>query len=298
MSSIRVNPLQMPDLLAALEQLQRQQSNITLELATGSSINQPSDNPAGAAQIVKINDLSSQVDSFQRSISSISGQFSTADSTLNSVVTALQRAISLGVEGANGTLSDADRQAIAVELTGIQSQLLSLANTSYQGQYIFAGTATTAPPFVVDATQPSGIRYVGNAGTNSVTIGSGYQLQVNLSGSQIFNGTGGDVFLAINDLITSLKSNTGIGAAVTELRNAFSYVTGQRVFYGNALNQTQSQQTYLNTETLSLSQQLNTVGGANIADVASQLVNDQTAQTATLEAIGKTSQSNLFDFLK
>jgi flagellar hook-associated protein 3 FlgL len=298
MSSTRVNPFPMPDLLAALEQLQTKQSNATLELATGSSINKPSDDPAGAAQIVKINDLSSQVDSFQRSISSISGQFSTADSTLNSVVTALQRAISLGVEGANGALSDADRQAIAVELTGIQSQLLSLANTSYQGHYIFAGTATTAQPFVVDPTQPSGIRYVGNTGTNSVTIGSGYQLQVNLSGSQIFNGTGGDMFLAINDLITSLKSNTGIGAAVTELGNAFSYVTGQRVFYGNALNQTQSQQTYLNTETLSLSQQLNTIGGANIAEVASQFVNDQAAQTATLEAIGKTSQSSLFDYLK
>ena len=106
------------------------------------------------------------------------------------------------------------------------------------------------------------------------------------------------MFLAMNDLITSLKTDTGIGAAVTELGNAFSYVTGQRVFYGNALNQTQSQQTYLSTQTLSLSQQLNTVAGANIAEVASQFVTDQAAQTATLEAIGKTSQASLFDYLK
>ncbi len=297
MSSIRVNPYPMPDLLAALEQLQQQQTNATLELGTGSSINKPSDNPAGAAQLIKINNLSSQVDSFQLSIGSISGQFSTADSTLSSVVTVLQRAISLGVEGANGTLSDADRAAVAAEVTGIQSQLLSLANTSYQGQYIFAGTANTQP-FIVDPTQGSGVRYVGNTGTNSVAIGNGYQLQVNLPGSQIFTGTGGNIFLAINDLITSLNSNTGIGAAVAELGNAFSYVTGQRVFYGNALNQTQSQQTYLSSETVSLSQQLNEIGAANIADVASQLANDQTAQTATLEAIGKTPQSSLFDYLK
>ena len=297
MSSIRVNPYPMPDLLAALEQLQQQQTNATLELGTGSSINKPSDNPAGAAQLIKINNLSSQVDSFQLSIGSISGQFSTADSTLSSVVTVLQRAISLGVEGANGTLSDADRAAVAAEVTGIQSQLLSLANTSYQGQYIFAGTANTQP-FIVDPTQASGVRYVGNTGTNSVAIGNGYQLQVNLPGSQIFTGTGGNIFLAINDLITSLNSNTGIGAAVTELGNAFSYVTGQRVFYGNALNQTQSQQTYLSSETVSLSQQLSEIGAANIADVASQLANDQTAQTATLEAIGKTPQSSLFDYLK
>ena len=297
MSSIRVNPYPMPDLLAALEQLQRQQSDATLQLATGSSINKPSDDPAGAAQVTKINDLSSQVDSFQRSINSISGQFSTADSTLNSVVTVLQRAISLGVEGANGTLSDADRAAVATELTGIQAQLLSLANTSYQGQFIFAGTATTQP-FVVDPTQASGVRYVGNTGTNQVTIGNGYQLQVNVPGSQIFDGAGADMFLAINDLITSLQNNAGISAAVTELGNAYTYVTGQRVFYGNALNQTQSQQTYLNTQSLGLSQQLNTVAGADIAAVASQLVNDQTARTATLDAIGRTPQTSLFDFLK
>jgi flagellar hook-associated protein 3 FlgL len=283
--------------LAALEQLQRQQSNATLELATGSRINQPSDDPAGAAQLAKINDLSSQVVSFQRSISSISGQFSTADSTFSTVVTVLQRAISLGVEGATGTLSDADRAAVATELTGIQTQLLSLANTSYQGQFIFAGTATTQP-FVVDPTQASGVRYAGNTGTNKVTIGTGYQVQVNVPGSQIFSGTGADMFLAINDLITSVKNNSGIGAAVTELGKAFSYVTGQRVFYGNALNQTQSQQTYLNTQSLGLSQQQSAVAGADIATVATQLVNDQLARTATLDAIGKIPQTSLFDFLK
>lgn len=297
MSATRVNPYPTPDLLAALEQLQRQQSNATLDLATGSSINKPSDDPAGAAQLAKISDLSSQVDSFQRSISSINGNFSTADSTLNSVVTVLQRAISLGVEGANGTLSDADRAAVATELTGIQAQLLSLANTSYQGHFIFAGTAITQA-FVVDLTQPSGVRYTGNTGTNTVTIGNGYQLQVNVPGSQIFTGAGADMFLAINDLITSLKNNSGISAAVTELGSAFTYVTGQRVFYGNALNQTQSEQTYLNTQKLGLSQQQNTVAGADIASVASQLVNDQTARTATLEAIGRTPQTSLFDFLK
>ena len=220
MSSIRVNPYPMPDLLAAVERLQQQQSNATLELATGSSINKPSDNPEGAAQLIKISDLSSQLDSFQRSVSAISGQFSTADSTLSSVVTVLQRAITLGTEGANGTLSDTDRQAITVELQGIQSQLLSLANTSYQGQYIFSGTSTSQP-FVLDPTQTSGVRYAGNTGVKPVTIGAGYQLQVNVPGSQIFNGPE-DTFLAINNLITSMESNTGIGTAVTEVGNALT----------------------------------------------------------------------------
>src|SRR5271154_3609499 len=260
MSSIRVNPFPMPDLLAALENLQQQQNTATLELGSGSKINQPSDDPAGAAQQVQIDNASAQNDSYQSSISSITGLFSTADSTISSVISTLQRAITLGVEGANGTLSASDRESVAAELRGIQAQLVSLANTSYQGQYIFAGTAQTQP-FVLDASAPSGVRYAGNTGTNQVTIGNGYQIQVNLPGSQIFNGTGGDVFQSLSDLITSLQSNSGVGNAVTEVSTALNYVNGQRVFYDNALNQTQAQQTYLSSAKVNLSQQENTVGG-------------------------------------
>lgn len=297
MSSIRVNPYPMPDLLAALENLQQQQNSATLELGSGSKINRPSDDPAGAAQLVQINDASSQTDAYESSISSISGLFSTADSTLSSVVTALQRAISLGVEGANGTLSDSDRSDIAAELTGIRDQLVSLANTSYQGQPIFAGTAQTQP-FVLDASAPSGVRYAGNAGTNQVTVGNGYQIQVNLPGSQVFNNPGGDVFQSLSDLIIALQTNSGIGNAVTEVNAAYNQVDAQRVFYGNALNQTQAQQTYLATASLNLSQQKNAVAGADLASVASQVENDQVATNATLEAIGKMPQTSLFDYLR
>jgi len=297
MSSIRVNPNPMPDLLAALESLQQRQEKATLQLATGSRINQPSDDPAGAAQLVQISDRSSQVDSFQRSISSISGLLSTADSTLSSVVTVLQRAISLGVQGANGTLSDEDRAAVATELSGIQAQLMSLANVSYQGQFIFAGTAKTQP-FVIDGTVPSGVRYAGNLGTNQVSIGNNYDVQVNVPGSQIFNGPGADVFQALSDLIGALQTNSGISDATAEVSTAFTYVTRQRVFYGNALNQTQSQQTFLSTEKLNLSQEQNAVSAADIAAVATQITSGQTAMNATLAAIGKMPQISLFDYLK
>jgi len=297
MSSIRVNPYPMPDLLSALENLQQQQSTATLELGTGSTINKPSDNPAGAAQVVQIQNASSQVDSFQQSAGSINSQLSTADSTLSSVVNVLQRALGLGVQGANGTLSDTDRSAIVDELSGIQSQLMSLANTTYQGQFLFAGTAGVQP-FVADANASSGVSYKGNSGTNFVTIGNGYQVQVNLPGSQVFNGPGADVFQAIHDLISALNANSGIPDAVTEVTNAYNYVTSQRVFYGNTMNQAQSQQTFLDTEKVNLSQQENTVAGADMATVASQLTSDETAINATLSAIGSMPRTSLFDYLR
>ena len=298
MSSIRVNPMPMPDLLAALEQLQQQQNTAALELSTGSTINQPSDDPEGAAELVQINNLSSQVDSFQQSVGSINGLLSTADSTLSSVTSALQQAISLGTEGANGTLNDSDRAAIAAELTGIQSELISLANVSYQGQFVFAGTAQTQP-FVADPALSAGVNYKGNTDTNQVAIGTGYNLQVNQPGSQVFLGSGGNVFQSIQDLITALQTNSGIAAAVTEVNNASNWISEQRVFYGNAMSQTSSQSTYLNAEKTGLAQQEDNISAADVATVATQFTADQTAASAALDAIGRVSQmGSLFDYLK
>lgn len=295
---MRVNPNPMPDLLAALNQTKLEAQQATLEIASGRSVNEPSDNPTAAALLIENNDQATFNTGYLQSLNSVQGQLSTADSTLSSVVTALQRAISLGVEGANGTLSDGDRASIASELQGIQSQLVSLANTSYQGRFVFAGTNTNTPPFVVDNTAPSGVRYVGNSGVNQVSIGSGYKLAVNQPGSQLFSASGNDVFLAINSLIQALQSNTGIADAVSSLSAASSYLSAQRVFYGSAMNQAQSQTTYLNTAKLQISQQQNTLGAADLATTATNLAQSQIDTQATLAAISKFSQNNLFDYLK
>jgi len=295
---MRVNPYPLPDLLAALEQSQQQINTDLQQIASGKSVSVPADNPTAAAELIQNAGQTSEADQFLRSIGSVQGEMQNADSTLSSIITALQRAISLGVEGANGTLNSSDRAALATEVQGIQSQLLSLANLSYQGRYVFSGTASQTAPYVLDATSPSGVTYTGNAEVNQVTLGNHFALQTNLPGSQLFSAAGHDTFQAIQDLITGLQSGTGIDTAVTAISGAYSYINAQRVFYGNAINQLNSQQTFLNSETTQLAQQQSTIGGADLSAVISNLVNAQTTRQATLAAMGRTAQTNLFDYLK
>lgn len=297
---MRVNPNPYPDLLAALDQTQQQINADEQQIASGQSVNAPSDNPAAAAELLQNADQTAQADQFLRSIGSIQGELQNADSALSSVVTALQRAISLGVEGANGTVNGADRSALATEVQGIQSQLLNLANLTYQGSYVFAGTATQTTPYVLDSNSPSGVTYQGNTGVNQVTLGNHFSLQTNLPGSQLFSAAGSDMFQAIQDLITNLQAGTttSVGAAVNEVSAAYNYLNTQRVFYGNGVNQLNAQQTDLNSETTQLAQQQNTLAAANLPAVISNLVTAQTARQATLEAIGGTARTDLFDFLK
>jgi flagellar hook-associated protein 3 FlgL len=297
--SIRINPNPSTDLLAAIA-LNRQAQNTALQqLSSGRNVNQLSDNPAAASEDVLNHVQTNQDTQLLQNLSSLTSQGQAIDSTLNSAVQAVTQAISLGVEGANGTLSNADRQAVAGELIGIRDQVLGLANQTYQGSYVFAGTATSTQPFVLDNTQPNGVKYNGNANVNSNQISPGQKVAVNLPGSQIFTNPAGDVLGALNGLITAVQTNSGLAAASTNLDKAFTVLTTQRVFYGNALNQFQSAQTFLNSDKTQLAQQENSLVGA---DLAASITNFEQATTATNAILNATNQIlttlNLLNYLK
>lgn len=294
---MRVNPDRTASLLDALARTQREQDVALQQLSTGRRVNTPSDDPAAAAILVTNRVQTAHADQFLRSISSIQAELQTADSALSSVVTALNRAIVLGVQGANGTLTDANRQSAAQEVQGLQQQILSLANLNFQGRFVFAGTASTTAAYVLDATRPSGVRYVGNSGVNSVAIGEALQMQVNVPGSQVFSSSSADVFQALNGLVTALQNNAGIDAAVVAVRRAFDHVGAQRVFYGNAVSQLEDQHNFLNTEKLQFAQQENDIGGADLAETISRMIKAESAHNATLQASARFGQTSLFDYL-
>lgn len=160
---LRVNPDILPDLVDSIEQAQQNQQTAVEEMSTGRSVNNLSDNPAAAAAYVGNEALSSENDQFQTNVTDLQGKLQAADSALNNAEQIMTTAISVGTEGANGTMSAADRQAIAVQVQGLSQQMLGLANTAYQGVYVFAGTNVTAPPFVQDSSASSGVQYNGNA---------------------------------------------------------------------------------------------------------------------------------------
>ena len=297
---MRVNPNFSADILQDLYQSQNQEQTTIQQMSTGKLINMPSDNPAGASALVENQAVQSQTDQFLKNTSGAEGLLQTADSTLSSVVEALNRAISLGVQGGSDTASAADRLAIAQQVQGIQGQVLQMANVSYQGNYVFAGTATKTQPFVADPAAADGVTYNGNDHTNNVEIAEGQSIQINQPGDQIFQGAGGDVFGALQQLVTALQSGDtdGVGAATTQLGGALNYLSQQRVFYGNAVNQLTSNQSFLQQEKVNLQSQENSIDGVDMAKAATDLSQSQITQSAALAALAKVIPLSLMDYLK
>jgi flagellar hook-associated protein 3 FlgL len=297
---MRVNPNYTPDILANLWNSQAEEQTAIEQLSTGKRVNVPSDDPAAAAADVQNQALQSQNDQYIQNTSNLDGSLQTADSTLSSVVTVLNQAISLGVQGANGGVSSADQQALAEQVQSIQSQMVQLANTSYQGSYLFGGTASQSAPFALDSTQPSGVLYSGNSGVNNVEIAPGSSLPVNVPGDQIFQGAGGSVMGSLEQLVTALQSGnaTNIGTATTQVGSALSYLSLQRVFYGSAISQLNANQSFLQKEQVSLQTQETSLVGVDLATAATNLSQANAAQTATLAALAQIIPQSLLNYLK
>lgn len=126
--------------LTSLTELNEQSS-------TQKRVNKPSDDPTGTATILNLRTTLSSFDQYQENVDTAQGWLSTSDSTLTQVSTLITRAKELAEEGSTGTLTAENRKQIAYEAREIYAQLISLANTQYQGKSIYAGQSTQENAF-------------------------------------------------------------------------------------------------------------------------------------------------------
>jgi flagellar hook-associated protein 3 FlgL len=296
---MRVNPNMVPDILADLQQSQSSLNTYLQEVSTGKSVNQPSDNPTASAEMVQNTIETANVDQYTQNISDVLSTVQSASSALSNVVTSLTQAVSLGTEGANGTNSSSNLQALAQQVQGILASVVSDANTSVQGNYLFGGTASTTTPYTVDATSASGYAYNGTSDSNSVAIGDNLSLQVNLPGSQIFSSSSNNVLDSLANLVSALQSGDSaqISSATNAVDSASGYVSQQQEFYSNAESRLNTQESVLQQDTVTLSTQESNLVGVNEATAATELSQAETDNSAALAAAAKVLPNTLLDYL-
>jgi flagellar hook-associated protein 3 FlgL len=124
--------------LMGLQQIQQRVQRAQQELTTGLRINSVSDAPDQIAELWQTRSSLSQVQQIQSNLGQVQTETNTAESVLQSATTLMDRAATLGAQGANGTTDAQTRQALAGELGSVLEQLVSTANTSVQGRFIFS----------------------------------------------------------------------------------------------------------------------------------------------------------------
>lgn len=299
---MRVDPGYVTNLVSALDLAQGREQQLSNELSSGARINSLSDDAVAAGQNVLLLNQIQRDDAFTQTTSLITGQLQVADSALGSVVSQLTQAISLATSANNGTMNASDVQAIGSQIAGILSEVESLANSNYQGQYIFAGGQTGTEPFATStATSPAVTTYSGDGDVNYLETPNGQKIQLNVPGDQIFLGAS-SVFGVLNSLVADFSGGNVNGAQAQQdtqaLTAALKYVSQQRVVIDNAMTQLTSAGSAITTERTQLMAAQTNLMQADLATVATQLSVSKTQETALESLIAQLGSGSLFDKLR
>jgi flagellar hook-associated protein 3 FlgL len=299
---MRVDPTYVSRLVSALDDATGREQGLSNQLASGVRINALSDDPVAAGRNVLLLEQMQRDDAFTQTSSLVTGQLQVGDSALGGVVAQLNQAISLATSANNGTKNASDLKAIANQLAGILREVESLANSNYQGQYIFAGGRTTTQPFSTSTTTTPGVTtYVGDNDINYLVTPNGQQIQLNVPGDQIFLGAN-SVFGVLNSLIADFSTGT-VNAAQTgqdteALTAALNYVSQQRVQIDNSITQISTAGEAVTAEKTQLSAAQTELMQADLATIATQLSLTKTQQTALESVIVQLGSGSLFDKLQ
>jgi flagellar hook-associated protein 3 FlgL len=233
----------------------------------------------------------------------LTSQLQVTDSTLGSVVTELTSAISLATSANNGTMNSSNVKSVSDQISGILNEVLSLANTSYQGQYIFSGSDTSSTPFTIDSsTSPATVTYNGDETVNYLKTPNGQKIQLNVAGDQVFTASGSNSVLgALANLVADYSSGTvDTSQAVTDteaLSTALNYLSEQRVTIDNSITQiSAASQSESNLITQLTAAQTNLMQ-ADTASVSTKLSLSESQQTALEDVISQLGSGSLFDKL-
>ena len=232
---------------------------------------------------------------------------SSADSALSGAVKLMDRAVVLGAQASTFTLNAAGRQGIAVEVQGLQDQMLAISRTTVQGRFIFSGDQDSGPAYEQDLTSPNGVTRLTNVSSSRrLEDPAGGSFAVDQSGQEIFDARNaddtlspGNVFAALNSLRTALLSNdpAQISAATGSIKTASDHLNSAQGFYGAVQNRIADATNYGASYDVQLKTELSSHVDADIAAAAMAMTQGNSQLQAAFQMQAKMPHTSLFDFL-
>lgn len=178
--------------LAAINQQQYQLANIQRQISTGKRISTAADDPAGAAQMVLLQQGMDRLENYAANGDTARRRLSLEEGSLDKVVDTLDRVRELAIQAGGTAKSPEARAAIANESRELLKNLLDLANNQDgEGRYLFSGNRVGTQPFSMSG---GIVSYFGDDGVRFQRVGDNRTIQENDFGSDVFqsirNGNG------------------------------------------------------------------------------------------------------------
>jgi len=288
----------------SIENFQRVQgdlSKLQTQVSTGNKAQNFADLGSNISQALSLSTLVTSNNNFSQNNTLVVNQLNTYDSVLQQIQT-----INSQLQSAITTERSADvaTNPLAQTATQMLSTVKNLLNTSFNGQYIFAGAKTDTPP-VGDLTtsnlinnQPTDNYYQGDNTTLTTQAGTDINTSYGIKANNpAFTNLIGALNMAINagnsaspntdpDLSTALDLTNTVTSGLSNLQaqngDTMSQLQQININYTNDATYIQNAQGFENTD----------LAGASV-----QVTEDQTTLQAAYEVFAKISSLNLASFL-
>lgn len=208
--------------------------DIQQQLSSGKKLLRPSDDPVGAAQVIRLTEELDKITQYQRNNDLTTNALELQETALRSINDVVNRARVLTVQSGNGILASEDRKAIGAEIEQIRNQVLDLMNTrNASGEYIFAGYQSSAQAFEFNPSSTSSkVNFLGDDGENQSQISDSVKIQSTSSGKIIFQ----EVFARLNFDVSGQSAGVSIDTAKIDEQGTFDKFHKQNFDPTNAAN--------------------------------------------------------------
>lgn len=267
------------------------------EVLTGKKQNLMSNDPAGASAVIRAKDLSGALNQYKTNLQTAKDFAGTTESTLGDMGDMMKQVNTLLLQGANSSMDQSARTAIANQIGDIQKRMVSLMNTQgASAQYIFAGQNSGVKPYSLNATS-TGLVFSGDDFDANVEIGPGELLAVNTAMST--------QMIAAYDTIEKIKTDMAGGniSALSDvdlglLQNSMQVFREQRGEAGSKLQQISALSTQHQRRIDDLNQHISNVEDVDLSEAITKMQLAQTSYQATLQVTASASRMSLMDYIR
>jgi flagellar hook-associated protein 3 FlgL len=285
-------------LVNEMQQLDSQQNTLQAEVSSGLAVTQPSDNPEVYGQVVELEGQGSQLAQYSANAATALNLAQASSSGLNSLTQIYDQATQTATQASGPDAGSSQDYADALDQ--LIDQAVSVANTQYAGNYLYAGTAQGQPPFATTTNsqgQITAVTYVGNNSQAAIPVSANTNISVSTSGT-----TNSGLAAMINNMIAvrddlTAGNTTALSTDQTNLASSEDVLTAAVADNGAAQLRVQSEQTQEEANTTEVSSSITSDTAANLTTAITQLSQVQLAYQAALETTSKVEQLSLVQIL-
>jgi len=322
---MRVTTLQTAsNMLDYITAAQTKYNELSEEASSGIKVSKPSDDPMATKSILSINSQLSALENYLTNMDTAQSELDTVDSTLSSLTDLIEDVSGYATQAANGTYNTDDLATIKSQIDSIMQTVVNLANTSFNGSYVFSGTAIATETYSVTTDADGVITSATYNGTTSdeyeryVTISDGVSVAINVRGNDIFGSytassvgppptpaTGSGLLYTLGILSEALGTDpqttttaATISSCITDLDDELSTVTATRTKLSAVSNRFSITQDSIDNMVTNLKSYRSNLQDADLAEVATNLATAQSALEATYSVTSQMlSGVSLLDYL-